>query len=62
MLIASLVAHKIKGDDKLPDPVLVLYDFEDKEDPADHQAPLELSPVQAPNSPPKKKRRPEGLH
>ena len=40
MLITSLVAHKTKGDDELPDPVLVLYNFEDKEDPADHQAPL----------------------
>ena len=62
MLIASLVAHKTKGDDKSPNPVLMLYNFEDKEDPADHQAPLELSPVPAPNSLPKKKRRPGGRH
>ena len=46
MLLTSLVAYKTKEDDKLPDPILVLYKFEDMDDPAEH--PVLLNPSTAP--------------
>ena len=60
MLIASLVAQETKGDDKSPDPVLTSYDFKDKEDPAEHPALLNPSPITVTDQPPKKKRSRKG--
>ena len=48
MLIASVVAYKTEGDDESTDPILASYDVEDKDDPAEHPAPLDPSSVPAP--------------
>ena len=56
MVIASLVAHETKGGDESSDPILASYNFEDKEDPAEHPKPFDPLPVPTPDPPPKKKR------
>ena len=59
MLIANLVTHETKEDEESPATVLALYNFEneDEDDPAVHPAQTNLSPVSAPDPPPKSKRR-----